>query len=77
MNVDIERLESTDFPSAYGARAGILLTDWAGDALRVSDGGDGSVYAELGHFDVSINPDGVEALRDYLNEVLSVRNETK
>ncbi len=69
---EIKHLTGEDFPEYFQARAGIELEDWAGDALRVSDGGDGSVYVQVGPFDVSVHPDAVKALRDYLTEVLEV-----
>lgn len=65
------RLSRIDLPERWSVRAGIELTDWAGDTLRVTDGGDGSAYMELGPFDLSVNADNVRALRDYLTEVLT------
>ena len=67
----IEKLEAKDLTDLWSARAGVKITDWAGDSLRLSDGGDGTVYAEMAVFDVCIYRNEVEALRDYLNEVLA------
>ncbi len=72
---NIKHLTGEDFPTHFQARAGLELQDWAGDTLRVSDGGDGSVYVQIAPFDVSVHPAGVMALRDYLTEVLKVAEE--
>lgn len=72
---EVRHLNGEDLPSYYQARAGMELRDWAGDSVRFSDGGDGSMFLELGPYDVSVHPEAVEALRDYLTEVLNVGKE--
>lgn len=66
------KLDGGDLPAFFKARAGIRIEDWAGDWFRVSDGGDGSIFVEMANGDVSVYPDVVKALRDYLTEVLEI-----